>query len=624
MTQRRDELTNRIRKAKKADYLARKRSLPVLHKGTDVNVTSFETVDQSLTTIKALLQSYCQSMTFPQLQQIHAALERALSIQNLETGSSANPLVILDQEDKDLATEFLCCLKRHALLAATAPTTIKANDHVMNDAGGVQQTSQFRTILQILVQLTSIQTSDSASGSKDENYYGLAPLTWSKLVATSLSSWLDVLLQAVLSGVDVDLSCLVLGNIIGDGAQHIPTEMRLSMISGLINAVPTTSNAAWALTNMIRNDYASPARTYCSDDLLSTALLLQWLQNPTIATQTAWMIASLTAREQEVVMYLCRHKSFLSSIVQNLHHPNAPDLVVPLVEALGNISCYTSMVPPLLTQTNPPIVPLLQHILTHTPSRDRVNPRLLPAAAWLAGCLLVDVGMKNHPSTTVAAPALIPVLMERLRGTERNGLSTMTLEEERELVTALWNALSSPPLDFGEPQQQQQQQQHTKPDFGDCNISSRIPSPVNLPFELNVSRPTLQTLIRLASSKDADAVLASVHVLELLLRRQEKDILTSSNQLIITMREEGLPDTLEHVCDSPLEEAAEVAAVILDDFFLSEDDCFHPSEYTAWTVAPGTDEGTTSDNALLLEGGDRPGMGRGRGRGATLPAWMAK
>jgi hypothetical protein len=602
MTQRRQELTSRIRKQKKSKYLEKKRSLPCA--GTERSVATGPSATIA-SEFKALLESYCQNLA--SREQLLSSLQHFVSSTNSSTSfgsyriqSPDNPLVILEQSDESLAVKFLECLRQQA---------------VESLAG--QEASSFQTILRILVHLTSISSDDSFVSSA--SYYGRQPSTWSELLVSPSTpptpSWLQIFVQSLLSSNEVELTSLVVGNLVGDdrAAQNIfkavSDDFKTSLVAGLIRSVsPATPAAAWALTSMIRNDAVSYARTYCSETLLSSSLLMAWLREPSLATQTAWMIASLTTREQHTVEYLCgkhydkqeKESSFLSIIVQSIQNPLQPDQTVPLVQALGNLACHPSLVPTLLTQTTTPLIPVLQQILSATTSRDPI----LVQGAWLAGCLLVDAGVRHHPSTTVAAPALIPILMERLDGSGR-----MTLDEEREFASALWNALDAPPLDGDQMGQQQ-------PSL--MNNHSKAP-PVELPISINVSRSTLQSLVRLINSNDSDAVLSGVHVIDLLLRRE------NGHQYLQTiMQEEELPDALERICDSPIEEATNVAADLLDDFFLDENhyDTNNAESFPAWTNGPPSS--TTPTFGLGGESTVANGLGRGRGRGATLPSWMTK
>jgi hypothetical protein len=618
MTRRRQELTSRIRKEKKSLYLQNKRSLGTT--GVNNVTTTNNGISGIPSSLKTLLRSYCQSPSSTSPEQFLLTLENFITAATCTNNSvyenNDNPLLLLEQDDESLALQFLDCLR----------------DNITNVA---HNELSFTSALKILVHFTSIDSSSMSSSSSSE-YYGRLPLTWSELVVTLPSnsstcpSWLEILVQALSSSKGVELTCLVLGNLVGDSSlRSVSVNLKESMVASLVRSVsPATPTAAWTLTNMIRNDSFSYASSYCSETLLSTSRLSTWLQEPSIATQTAWMIASLTAREEQAVQYLCQTHSFLSTLVMSVQNPLQKDQTVPLIQALGNIACHASMITPLLTQTIPPLIPLLQQILSTTSSRDP----LLVQVAWLAGCLLVDVGMENHPSTICAAPALIPILMDRLgggnncgRGTGQMTITMTSFKEEREFASALWNALAAPPIPNVFDEQQQQAQQSSQQMAFSTNHPSQSPS-VHLPFNLNVPRSTLQTLVRLIDSKDCDAILASVHVVDLLLRRE--DHYSSSfhphQNLQTIMQEEELPDALERVCDSSMEEAADIAADIIDNYFTNEQNSIEDSSPQDPVAEIDSFSSSTSTFAFGIGSETRLADGAGRGRGATIPAWMTK
>jgi hypothetical protein len=136
-----------------------------------------------------------------------------------------------------------------------------------------------------------------------------------------------------------------------------------------------------------------------------------------------------------------------------------------------------------------------------------------------------------------------------------HNISMLSFEEEREFVSALWNTLAWPP----------QLDAHLS---AYVSGSQRPSLPANLPFALNINRSTIQALVRHVASNDTNAVLASVNVLELMLRMQPNVISsTSHDELLEMMQEERIVDALENVCDSPMEDAAD----ILDDYFYNDD-----------------------------------------------------
>jgi len=115
----------------------------------------------------------------------------------------------------------------------------------------------------------------------------------------------------------------------------------------------------------------------------------------------------------------------------------------------------------------------------------------------------------------------------------------------------------------------------------------------------------------------------------LLLRRE--DHYSSSfhphQNLQTIMQEEELPDALERVCDSSMEEAADIAADIIDNYFTNEQNSNEDSSpqdrvaesSSGFSASPSTFAfGIGSENRLS------DGAGRGRGRGAMIPAWMTK
>jgi hypothetical protein len=115
-------------------------------------------------------------------------------------------------------------------------------------------------------------------------HYGHQPVTWTNLILPSSADdngdstvsrilWLDVMIQALSFGKEMELTSTVLGNLLGDGIHHIPKQLKPSLIRSLIQVTSTTPAAAWALTNVIQNDTTSYGKSYCSEleGLLSPA-----------------------------------------------------------------------------------------------------------------------------------------------------------------------------------------------------------------------------------------------------------------------------------------------------------------------------------------------------------------
>jgi hypothetical protein len=585
MTQRRHELTNTIRKQKKSQYLSRKRNFST----TTTTIAQSHLSTETISNVANLIQAYLQSPTATV-----SHLATALRNSNVPNANNDNPLVFIGQDD---ATSAISLMQRLRQTLQSSP----------------QQEEQQLMALQVLVHLTAIYYAPSS----DDDYYGQAPATWCTCLLMD-----PELLPILVSRVPyLEPAIVILGNLAGDNSQQVRQRLRESgMVEALVQVIRQqaqaqepvlvglqSSAATWALTNLIRNDGSTIwARTYCSDDLLSPPLLERLLLSQAggggggVATQASWMIASLTNREEEVVNYLCSspNASFCASLIQALDNSiscprggDNDDQRLPLIQALGHIASYEAHVPTLLALN---LAPLVARILQQGNELLRGGP-ILQQTAWLAGCLLCDAGLAQHPSTTVAAPMLIPVLMRLLSSSQQQQLK---MDEQREVASALWNALAPPP---------------SHPQNGPIDGSGSGSNNLFLP-PMEELYPTISALVDLSSRNDADATLAAVNVLNILLRRIPT--------LRTVFEEANGREALEGVCDSSHEEAAEVAANLLDDFFDNEEE--EEQDYGPLPAFGGTQlfgdfgQGVTSAGAPPPP----PSRGAGRGRGAVLPSWM--
>jgi hypothetical protein len=109
MTKSQIELSNRIRKQKKSAYLSRKHGLA----DTINQTTSNE--NNNVEQFQLLFQSYCQMPSMYNLEQLNYALAGIMIFNSREND---NPLVILDQNDKTLAINFLNLLKNQVLTSS--------------------------------------------------------------------------------------------------------------------------------------------------------------------------------------------------------------------------------------------------------------------------------------------------------------------------------------------------------------------------------------------------------------------------------------------------------------------------------------------------------------------------
>lgn len=539
MTQHRRALSNKVRKQKKSEYLARKRNTGQTN----------STYSPSESLIRDLINAYIQNPTAGALNALDKSLPASTDVFN---GSEEKPLLFLSAEEEPIAVKLLDTLLDHAIVDSKLLTLC----------------------LNIFVKLTAI----SYSPSSDSSYYGRTPSSWCLLMVRNAQ-----LISLIMESARKYDSCLViLGNLGGDPSSQVcPALRQQGLVPTLLSCIQQPA-AVWALTNVIRHDTSAWASVYCSQQLLSASMLESLLKSPKVSTQAAWTTASLTGREEAVVQYLVSHPTFCPTVVallgQQVMNPN--DQLEPLLQALGYIASYEENVPPLLNL--PSLIPTLIQLLQSSTSKEAVMH-----VVWLIGCLLVDARIENHPSTRIAAPNLVPLLFQRL-----DLQNNPSLDERRDIAQALWNALALPPA---------------------CDIDPNLSIVRAYVPNDEILRLSLSSLVGLLTCSDADAMIASVNVLNFLLRQDE------SSSLRVNMEEANIQSALDFVCESSVDEAAEVAADLLDDFFCPDDndDMFAPPSTTrSNTFSFGFPEQPTTAAARV--------GGMGRGRGAVVPSWMSQ
>ena len=437
-----------------------------------------------------------------------------------------------------------------------------------------------------------------------------------------------------------------------------------------------------------------------------------------IAVQTMWILVQLSQREDAVVNVLlqptqCPNNNdgtfltvdlfpvVLAHLFQickgaaaQVHHqqqqPTLPQqnwfhhpLLEPCLEVIGHwaTACNGIHVPQLLSSRTMPITTTssiagggtedtsllaLMKTLLQWGQQGRLQTSDYTQLLWLSGCLLCDAGTQQHPSTTLAAPSLIPLLSQGLQDNELAVTSQANaLECKREGVLALWNAISTPPCDDPEQQEQLQRSsffQETLTVLLQLILKANANDGTNSPNATisNDGYDTLMALKKLLLSQDVDAMHASMHIINAILR-------TIPSTRVPFMEVNG-NEALEAVCDLPLgndpasTDAADMAADLIDDFFDSDrqdeegpdDDQFadpvlQPAQAGGtfvfgldaaarqnapiflptlqaedMTMNAPTISAAGSDSSVDLGIGHGRGRGRGRGRGHVLPAWAAQ
>ena len=378
---------------------------------------------------------------------------------------------------------------------------------------------------------------------------------------------------------------VILGNLVGEDSTLVQSALRQAGVIHVLAKAIRNPAASWALTNAIRSDNTTPGAYYFSNNLLTPALLEQVLTEPAVSTQVAWMVESLTSREEETVKALLGQPQFISTLLNCLENPSSSsssnDQILAIIQTIGNIASFENCATQFLLSF-PQLPNLVGRCLQQQRSGGNNNRELVSQCAFVASCLLYGAGLPDHPSTNIAAPVLVPILFQQL---DQDQYCYRSLDEKREIANALWSALDL------------------------------IPEPPIVPIAIppyKDLRPSLLTLVQMLESPDADAVTATVNVLDSLLRRND-------DEFRLWCEEEGIRDALEAICDSSMEEAAEVAANMLDDFFYNFDDD-EPLEMEETTPSDGFFGGTAGGVGQQPE----QSRGIGRGRGAVVPSWMSK
>lgn len=388
--------------------------------------------------------------------------------------------------------------------------------------------------------------------------------------------------------------------------------------------------------------------------------------------EVCWLLAYLTAKEDEAVHKLCLDavdNRLCNALVSHLEHTwnsallaeqkassvtmsnTAPEnamltlaaRTLPIIRTIGNITtaCDGYFVCSFLSAagTNASSLPPLPEIIAKLillplelgilgGSAVSEKSALSCESAWVAGALLVDAGVvdamgKEHPSTfacSVLCPALCRVLSS----------PSTKIDLKREAAFALWNAIAKSPGAYTS------NGNSSRDDMQRTNIVLR-----DIASFQGLIPCLCQTLLIAA---DADANLAALMLISAMLTRLQADV-TWHESLKRRLSEEGIIDSLDQVCDrssssyysskggDSMEQAANIAADLIDDFFVEEillDDFdndqnnVHASQAFAFHDPPVVVGGFNfnghggSENTV----GQDAGQGRGRGRGKTMPAWM--
>ncbi|KAL3793151.1 hypothetical protein HJC23_005653 [Cyclotella cryptica] len=384
-----------------------------------------------------------------------------------------------------------------------------------------------------------------------------------------------------------------------------------------------------------------------------------------IATEACWLLAFLTDNDPTAVEFSCKEDSPLMSAIltnlcmatdaasrlyeSNLRNDSAMKqqlsdvclCLIPCCRVLRNISLDGRYLGSIYPQEI--FLTFQQKVLAHptesclaklislaTLGAGQEASTIASKAAEAAGACLLHAGFPlPHPSTA-ACRTLIPALSQALT------CQVTTFDVKREVVWALWNAVSNPLEQVDEITANGIQ--------ADVDVVQK-----ELLTEVIRTSPLeiAQSLTALLSTMDMDSIEAALRLIEILI--QKLGSTSSGQKLTVLFEEAGLVDALWRVCDNDSEESyvAELAASLLDEYFEGEHDesdevllgpalsggCFQ-FQAPLVTNAPsgGFDFSTNTlggfafNNAGSLSHHEVqvPSMGRGRGRGQVIPAWMER
>jgi hypothetical protein len=532
--------------------------------------TEIEASSEDTKVLSAALESFLQEGNCENLVQVQKVLASAAS-----SGSASTFLQHLVKEDPIKARAFTSCTVRH----------------LGNHDEGIRTAA-----LAVLLELSSTPSPQTTP----EDYYGRPPPRWSDLLVDE-PTLIPNLIPFLSDAKYVENSVFIIGNLVQESPQALEAVRPSWPV--LVAALPGT---AYACTAIVRQDTTSYGMDFLQS--LTAAHITELLQDNRTAVEMAWMLEALSRREDAAVDCLCRGAGAepIATLVQRLHQAaleSKTDFLVPALQAIGNMStaCEGRYVNLFLSNTT--FVQSLSHLLEQGTVLD---------AVWVAGCCLCDAGIQGHATTAIAAPAFLPRLVSILAS------ESASLHWKRDAASAIWNAISDPP---GAILSQE-----------NCSL---VLNQLMLDHVWTSQEQTaggadklMQACIDLLGRPDMDAVLASLQVLDRILR-------SIGDSRIMFQGLSGV-NGLEAVCSNAvgrdsiaLDTASLLAETLLDDFFDSDqDEEGEDLSETAPAVqgnqfvfgAPVSTPAAAPAFNFNADSANHEGQGRGRGR--TLPAWM--
>lgn len=435
------------------------------------------------------------------------------------------------------------------------------------------------TVLTLLEMLVS---TSRESSSEIMMYYGSMPTRWSDLVCRDEAgagspSWLGLLVECLPKYVKAGS---IMAHVFQDSAQAqrllIPAHW-----NELVTALPITAQLC---SVVLQTDSVTPATVFLQS--LTETHLVGLLNQPSTAIAAAWILEGLTHRESAAVSMLCEHSSTVvpNLLLHQLRSSKDPSLLLPLLRTIGNIvtACQGQYISLFLE----PLTLILPDLLSSSVADE---------VLWVMGCFLIDVGLPHHVLTTSVAPLWIPHLLQMLSSSSRS------FDIKREALSALWNLLSVPP---------------------DVPLDVRTAAQHQLDqlLQLHVWHISLlDALWPMTTVDHAETVVVALRILQRLV-----DVIPDCHRPLM----ESL-DRLQAICDRHLPLASDLATNLMDQLQDNDDESDNETEIQGIQGCAGGDTfvfGLPSQERETMvvppTVGSTP-VPAGRGRGMTLPAWMA-
>ena len=665
-----------IRKQRKEEVLRRKRGLPSNNAAAAAGAAGGAVANSAGTSsLETCLASYLQN---PRDLSCHKQLENALSLANNNSSSGSSvavgPTAAAAAAGTTTATDFLQRLLDEEQAKARALVS-NLIDSVQQSHVTLLRQSALGILLEVSSSVKSQDTTYSCTTTNNDDYYGRPPLRWSDLLVSTDEREPNVVMvllsllpppqqqqqqqqQPTINGGDSTVETIlnILGNLVQDSPQAL--SILLPHWAILTSHLPASSYCCAAI---IRNDQTHYAMDFLQAQqpqqhmaISSPLQLTQLLRDDRTAMEAAWILEGLSRREDEAVHVLCGRRRrrmveeetattsaeetdrLLPCLIQRIHHhantsttTASKEFLVPALRAVGNLctACEGQYVVDFLQQQQPAFVEAMNRLLEQKSVLD---------AVYVSGSLLTDAGLPGHPSTDTALPNFLPRLIAILLSEHS------TFAWKRDAAFAISNAVASS-------SSSSHSQLPSSPgavvvyEHDDALLQRMEIESYRLAqlryYVWTDSEEHQQRLMQVLggeflkitpSSSSHEAVVPALQILDKLVRNIEASRFLFDSH--------GGVDLLEDVCansSSTTDEAAEIAARLIDDIFDTDDG--DSIDYEASSLSLPAIENNQfvfggapaiaafrSNSATSMETTSPPQAGAGRGRGRTMPAWMVQ